>query len=344
MGNQALTLNPPVILNNITAVDIHITTHGSDWYFAAFSVFALFSLMFMVGAYVLRPANERLFFFSSIFSLFVMSIAYFTMASNLGWTGIQAEFNHVRVSPSILVPGIRQIFYARYIGWFLAFPGLIFNLAILSAAPWATTLFSILAIDVFVVSLLIGSLIHSTYKWGYFVFGVAALFPVAFNVLATYRVSARTFAGSDVQATVTAIGATTVGLFFIYPIAWALAEGGNVIQPDSEFIFYGILDLCLFVVLGTVFQFMVRTLDFTALGIVSPARPFFHESEKLGPVHSGEREPGPTGMQREPGPTGMRGEQREPGVTAPTQGQAEAPPPPPGAEPNIGGPGGPASV
>jgi len=328
MGNQALQLNPTVILNNITAVDIHITTHGSDWYFAAFSVFALFSLMFMVGAYVLRPANERLFFSSSIFSLFVMSIAYFTMASNLGWTGIQAEFNHVRVSPSILVPGIRQIFYARYVGWFLAFPGLIFNLAILSAAPWSTTLFSILAIDVFVVSLLIGSLIHSTYKWGYFVFGVFALFPVAFNVLSTFRVSARTFAGSDVQATVTAIGATTVFLFFVYPVAWALAEGGNVIQPDSEFIFYGILDLCLFVVLGTVFQFMVRNLDFTALGIVSPARPFFHESEKLGAVHSGEHLPASTGM---------RGEQMEPGVTAPTQGQAE-PQPQVGGEPNVGGP------
>jgi hypothetical protein len=29
----------------------------------------------------------------------------------------------------------------------------------------------------------------------------------------------------------------------MYPIAWGVCEGGNVIAPDSEAIFYGILDL-----------------------------------------------------------------------------------------------------
>ena len=31
----------------------------------------------------------------------------------------------------------------------------------------------------------------------------------------------------------------------IYPACWGISEGGNVIAPDSEFIFYGILDCCL---------------------------------------------------------------------------------------------------
>jgi bacteriorhodopsin len=31
----------------------------------------------------------------------------------------------------------------------------------------------------------------------------------------------------------------------LYPVCWGLSEGGNVISPDSEFIFYGILDCCL---------------------------------------------------------------------------------------------------
>ena len=35
----------------------------------------------------------------------------------------------------------------------------------------------------------------------------------------------------------------------MYPICWALSEGGNVIQPDSEAVFYGILDLITFGVL-----------------------------------------------------------------------------------------------
>lgn len=32
-------------------------------------------------------------------------------------------------------------------------------------------------------------------------------------------------------------------LWFCYGIAWGLSEGGNVISPDGEALFYGILDL-----------------------------------------------------------------------------------------------------
>lgn len=32
-------------------------------------------------------------------------------------------------------------------------------------------------------------------------------------------------------------------LWFLYPIAWGLADGGNVISPDSEMVFYGVLDV-----------------------------------------------------------------------------------------------------
>ena len=38
-------------------------------------------------------------------------------------------------------------------------------------------------------------------------------------------------------------GVLTLGIWFLYPIAWGLSEGGNVIHPDSEAIFYGILDV-----------------------------------------------------------------------------------------------------
>lgn len=32
-------------------------------------------------------------------------------------------------------------------------------------------------------------------------------------------------------------------LWFLYPIAWGLSEGGNVIGSDGEAIFYGVLDI-----------------------------------------------------------------------------------------------------
>lgn len=34
-------------------------------------------------------------------------------------------------------------------------------------------------------------------------------------------------------------------LWMLYPVCWGVSEGANIIAPDSEFIFYGILDCCL---------------------------------------------------------------------------------------------------
>ncbi|USW51049.1 Putative archaeal/bacterial/fungal rhodopsin [Septoria linicola] len=34
----------------------------------------------------------------------------------------------------------------------------------------------------------------------------------------------------------------TLVVWALYPIAWGLGEGGNVIAPDSEAVFYGVLD------------------------------------------------------------------------------------------------------
>lgn len=31
---------------------------------------------------------------------------------------------------------------------------------------------------------------------------------------------------------------------FLYPVSWGLCEGGNVITPDDEAVFYGCLDFC----------------------------------------------------------------------------------------------------
>ena len=63
----------------------------------------------------------------------------------------------------------------RYIQWFITFPLLILELLLatgLSLSDIMTTLY--MAIFV-VVSALVGSLVHSDYKWGYFVFGLFGL-------------------------------------------------------------------------------------------------------------------------------------------------------------------------
>lgn len=49
--------------------------------------------------------------------------------------------------------------------------------------------------------------------------------------------------GPDILKTYTMCGVWTISLWCLYPIAWGLSEGGNVIPSDSEAIFYGVLDL-----------------------------------------------------------------------------------------------------
>lgn len=270
-GNEAVEINEP------TGLDFHLTSHGSDWLWAAFSLFALSTLV-TVGLSFLKPRTERLFYYTTTFSLFVMSVLYFTMASNLGWTGIQAEFNHVTLDPEssqLESPGIRQIFYARYVGWFLAFSSYILNFAAFSSVPWSTGLFTTVCQAAFVITLLIGSLIKSTYKWGYYVFAVFAFFLVSYNFIFPFR---RASADVGLHLSGAIIFGSSILFFMLYLICWALSEGGNVIQPDSEAAFYGVLDVVFFLGVGSYFLFAVRGLDFEQHGINAYDHGVFHKN------------------------------------------------------------------
>lgn len=69
------------------------------------------------------------------------------------------------------------------------------------------------------------------------------MFYIFWNVGIEGRRRARNL-GRDVYRVYMACGVWTLFLWLLYPVAWGLCEGGNVIAPDSEAIFYGILDFC----------------------------------------------------------------------------------------------------
>lgn len=248
-GNDALKLNPTT-----SGTDIHLTTHGSDWLWAVFSLFALMGVAWGVlygatsNAKPVRKVSYMLPFLVNV----VMVVGYYTYASNLGYTSIAVEFDHVTTSEGL---GVRQIFYSKFVAWFLAWPAVIFSLAVLTDTFSSTTaLFSsklglfqnmfakILATWVFVIGLLIGALIKSTYKWGYFTIAVfAQLFAmglIAFN----YTEFVKNGNGTK-KPVVFFVVVMHLIVWLLYPICWGLSEGGNVIQPTSEAVFYGILDL-----------------------------------------------------------------------------------------------------
>jgi bacteriorhodopsin len=76
----------------------------------------------------------------------------------------------------------RQVFYVRFVEWAICTPLLLTNLLLTARVDWVTIALTILADEIMVVTGLIGALVPSTYKWGYFVFATLAFFFVAYNV------------------------------------------------------------------------------------------------------------------------------------------------------------------
>jgi bacteriorhodopsin len=100
----------------------------------------------------------------------VAAIAYFSMGSNLGFTPIQVEFP--RSNPKVRGQ-YREIFWVRYVDWFITTPLLLMDLLLTAGMPWPTILWVILVDEIMIVTGLVGALVRSGYKWGYFVFGMS---------------------------------------------------------------------------------------------------------------------------------------------------------------------------
>lgn len=252
-GNEALEVNP---VDNY--IGIHLTRHGSDWLWAAMSLFAVFAaITFLVYAFTpsTKTVKKLLWVFLAFINL-VMTFAYFTYASNLGYTGIEAEFtgDHAHTDQ----PGneVRQIFYSKFVAWFLALPGLLAMIEITTTNVQADLdLFQtvvrflshfigkLLCGWVWVLGLLIGSLIRSTYKWGYFTF--AAVGQLVGIILIGWRMY-RSWSAVGTRGKVWLCNLVILLWFVVWllqTIAWGCSEGGNRIQPTSEAIWYGVSDI-----------------------------------------------------------------------------------------------------
>jgi bacteriorhodopsin len=180
-ANDALRINGNTV-NGRTA-EIAITTRGSDWYWTVCAVMTVSTIAFC-GLALTKPRSHRIFHYitgklvckprgspTNNFQAgitMVAAIAYFSMGANLGFTPIEVEFfrNNPRVRGTY-----REIFYVRYIDWFITTPLLLMDLLLTAGMPWPTVLWTILVDEVMIVTGLVGALVQSDYKWGYYTFG-----------------------------------------------------------------------------------------------------------------------------------------------------------------------------
>lgn len=273
-GNQALNVNDVVGQQ----ADLAITTHGSDWYFTVCAVMGLSTLIIMGLAFP-KPQGHRAFHYITASITAVACIAYFSMGANLGQVPIQAEF--VRSGRAqVAGAGTREIFYVRYIDWAITTPLLLLDLLLTAGVPTHTILVTLLADEIMVVTGLVGALTRTSYKWGYWTFGMVALFFIAYELLWDARRHAVRLGGVPRTSYYTC-GMYLMFIWFLYPIAWGLSEGGNVIHLDSEAIFYGILDVFAKPVFGAILLWQHRAIAPTDVGLN------FRERSGLGHANAG---------------------------------------------------------
>ncbi|BGO88688.1 hypothetical protein NBRC10512v2_000633 [Rhodotorula toruloides] len=271
--------------------DIDITTHGSDWLWAVFSVMLLSAIGILVWGHVARPLGERAFHELAAALCFTASIAYFAMASDLGDVPIVVEFirggslgqNWVQVG---VENPTRAIWYARYIDWTITTPMLLLELLLCTGLP-LSQVFSVIFADLLMIETgLIGALVASRYKWGFYAFGCAAQLYIWWMLLVPGRRSAQHI-GSDFAKSYTMSNIFLTTVWLVYPVIWGVADGGNVITPDSEMIAYGVLDLLAKPVFSVIHLMSLSKLDYARLGMSSgKVSDGAHQTllnEKMGP-------------------------------------------------------------
>ncbi|KAI0150116.1 family A G protein-coupled receptor-like protein [Hypoxylon sp. NC0597] len=259
-GNQALNINSVVAQH----ANLEITNHGSDWYYAVCALMGAFTILFMALSFT-KPQEDRLFHYITAGITGVACISYFAMGSNLGQTPIQAEF--IRPGSRWVWPaGTREIFYARYIDWVVTTPLLLLDLLLTAGVPTPTILATLLADEIMIGTGLVGALTRTRFKWGFWAFGTAALFFIAYELLFDARRHAQTL-GGDAKKTFMLCGVLLISIWFLYPVAWGLSEGGNVIHPDGEAVFYGVLDILAKPVFGLLLLWGHRKITSSQLGL-----------------------------------------------------------------------------
>jgi len=233
-------------------------------YWTYFAIFVAAALGVTALMY-LTPKKQRVFHYLTLATLLVASISSFTVASNLGSAPIQVEFRGG-------VPFLRQIFYVRFIDWFVTTPLILVEILLLSGIEWDSTLFAVVAAETSVVSGLAGSLTASVYKWGYFVLAIGCLAYVIFQLAFAGR-NAASHLAADSEKFYNIVAFYFIGVSLLYPLWWGLSEGGNVIGADGEAVWAGINDLLVKVVGGALIIFGISRypVDFERLGFVRAA-------------------------------------------------------------------------
>jgi len=246
-GNDALTVNAP------TGADDALTVNGSDWLWAVTAIYLFVTLAVVCHSYFTR-AGEKIFHYLFTISLLTGTVAYFTMASDLGWVAI--------VQSTGLI-GTRQVYYARYINWFIGWTPMIIATSLISGVSWATVAYNVAITWTIATAWLASSVVSDSYKWSYYAFGILAVILLFLSLINPGLKTARRV---NMGRQYTGVVAYLCLMYVLYTISHGL-DDGNVIGVVETFIFIGVVDLLTVPFLAIVFLVLSLKWDYNELNL-----------------------------------------------------------------------------
>lgn len=247
--NDALNVNPP-------AGDTHLSTGGSDWLWAVTAIYTVCFLgYFALG---LKPRHgEKIFHYLFTIALLVGAVAYFAMASDLGFSVVVTSLNRGHAATY-------QVFFVKYINWVVSFAVVIIALGLLSGVSWATIFFNVALAWTWIITYLCSAYVATSYKWGFYAFGTVAWLLLAVQTLWIGLTSATRV---NVRRDYVLMAGWLNLLWLLYPIAFAVSDGGNTISVTKSLVYFGILDVLMIPGLAFVFLFLSRKWDYGHLNL-----------------------------------------------------------------------------
>ncbi|KAF4771330.1 hypothetical protein HAV15_004284 [Penicillium sp. str.  len=191
-----------------TALDINTVT-GVD---------EALSIVLLVLSFAAKE-SERVFHYLFSFALLVGAITYYAQASDLGWSAVK-QTDHLGNGV------VRQMFYARYINWVVSFPSLVLGLGLISGVSWTTIFCNIAIAWYWVISYLVSAYTTTAYRWGFFAFGTFSWLILAMSTINESREAAALL---GIERDYLFLAGWLNLLWLLYPIAFGLTDGGNMI-------------------------------------------------------------------------------------------------------------------
>lgn len=156
------------------------------------------------------------------------------------------------------------LFFARYTNWLVSFPSLALGLGLASGVSWTTMACNMAITWLWILPYLTAALTLTSYKWGFFAFGTVSYLILAMSTLNEgYKQAKRRGIGRDYII----LAAWVNFLWFLYPIAFGISDGGHLVSRTVGSIMFGVLDVLLLPVFAFVFTRVANGWDWRKLDL-----------------------------------------------------------------------------